>query len=165
MTLYELTKKYGTGKGEDTMWKALAAVSDSIESSMDEKDRRCLLKKVYAAMSGCHYDRDFAKEDVAKMYYTDGSGVSRFAPYWTEEQIQNVYARNKSKIPSYNVWDFCVTMNMVASDNWRMLHEWFPGMDMDAFTSRVAEMAVNWLNDPDSPYGTSKVWDYMNPSR
>ena len=165
MNLYELTKKYGNGRGEDTMWKALSAVSEAVDSSMDETARHCLLRKVYAAMSDGHYDRDFAKEDVAKMYYADASGVRHSAPYWTEEQMQNTYSRMKGKIPAYNVWDFCVTMNMVASDNWTLLHDWFPNMDMGVFSSKVAEMAVNWLNDPDSPYGTRKIWDYLNPSR
>lgn len=165
MTLQELTKKYGSGRGEDTMWKTIAAVSDAVEDNMDEGSKHCLIRKVYAAMSDGHYDRDFAKEDVSKMYYADGSGVRHYAPYWTEEQIQGVYARYKAKIPAYNAWDFCVTMNMLASDNWALLHDWFPDMDMGAFSTRVAEMAVCWLNDPDSPYGTRKIWDYLNPSR
>ena len=165
MTLFDLTKKYGSGRGEETMWKTVQAVSEMVEAKMDEESKRCLIRSVYASMSGGHYDRDFAKEDVACMYYTDPSGMKHYAPYWTEEQMVGVYARVKAKIPAYNVWDFCVTMNMIASDNWRLLHEWFPDMDMDAFSNKVAEMAVNWLNDPDSPYGTRKIWDYLNPSR
>lgn len=28
--------------------------------------------------------------------------------------------------------------------------------------NKIISMAINWLNDEDNPYGTEKIWGYMN---
>lgn len=28
--------------------------------------------------------------------------------------------------------------------------------------TKIISMAINWLNDDDNPYGTEKIWGYMN---
>lgn len=162
MTLYDITKKYGTGKGEGMMWKVVADVSEAVEESMPEEARKELVREIYEEMSGGHYDEDFAMEDIEKMYYTDKSGTKHRAPYWSVSTMEDVYNSIKSEIRPYNFWDFAVTLNMVASDNWMMLERWFPGMEDGDRNAKLVDMAVNWLKDEDAKHPDSKIWHYIN---
>lgn len=162
MTLYELTKAYGEGKGENTMWSTLSLVSDAIESSMPTAGKKALLRKVYGVISGGHYNEEFAHEDIAKMYYVDDDGEMRHGPYWTDGDILAIYNEHRDEIPDYNCWDFAVTMNMVKSDNCQLLSEWFPDDDSSMKNERIVQLAINWLDDEDNPFGSSKIWYYLN---
>lgn len=162
MTLYDLTKKYGAGKGEDTMWQTVAVVSDALEKAMPEEQRRAVLREVYGRMSGGHYNEEFAEEDIKKMYYIDRNGARHDAPYWPASAVREIYDTVKAEIKPYNACDFYVTMNMVASDNWALLERWFPGMSAEDRNRRTVELAVNWLNDPDSQHAENKIWQYLH---
>lgn len=162
MNLYEFTKKYSEGRGENAMWKSVAIISEAVEKSMPESDKMALMRKMYGAMDGCHYNEDFAREDVAKMYYVDEDGNERFAPYWTDAQIKEVYESVRSDIPEYNMWDFYVALNMVKSDNFMLYRGWFPDAQASDMDEKFVEAAVVWLNDPDYRYPDSKIWHYLN---
>ena len=164
MNLYELTKKYGEGKGEDTMWATLAIVSDAVEAVMTEPEKDALVRKVYGVMSGKHYNEDFAREDISKMYYVDKNGVKHYAPYWSDDLIREVYNKHKAEIPEYNCWDFAVALNMSRADNHNLLLEWFPDNNEQELDKKMVELSLNWLNDPDNPYHKSKIWCYLNNS-
>ena len=163
MTLYDLMKKYGTGKGEDMMWKTLKIVSDHIDVSMDDEHVKRMMRELYGTMSSGHYNQEYALEDVSEMYYIDPNGNKQKAPYWSEEATKSVYEKYKREIPQdYNCWDFYVTMNMMKADNCPLLHRWFPnGNDAD-FEMKYIELAINYLNDMDNPYGFAKIWNYLN---
>lgn len=166
MNLYYLVKKYGEGKGESMMWRAVAIASEAIDRSMDEVSKKAMLREIYGEMSGCHYNEEYAKEDVSKMYYEDADGNKKSAPYWTDEQVREVYSSIRERIPQeYNEWDFYVTLQMVKSDNCNMLRGWFPEASREELDGKLVESAVNWLNDEDNPYGHSKIWRYLNPAR
>jgi len=163
MTLYELTKKYGEGRGEGMMWNTVKAVSDAVESSMDEKAKHKLMRYIYGTMSDCHYNEEYAVEDVQKMYYTDGSGDEHRAPYWTIPQVKEVYDSVKESIPeAYNMWDFYVVLQMQKSDMYPMMKKWFPDATPEQIDKMLVESAANWLKDDDNPYGEHKAWGYMN---
>ena len=163
MTLYDLTKKYGEGKGEAMMWSTLRTVSDTVEQSMDKAAKDKMLRCLYEQMSKGHYDQDYAMADVAKMYYTDEKGEKHYAPYWTEPQVREVYELVKKDIPaSYNFWDFYVALQMIKSDNCPMLRRWYPNITPEEMEKKIVEMTVNWLNDADNPYGDHKVWGYLS---
>ena len=163
MTLYELTKTYGTGKGESMMWDTVAIISDAVEASMPEAEKDALERKIYGKMSDGHYNEHYALKDVEHMAYKDPrTGMTHRAPYWTVDTVRNIYESLKPELRGYNCWDFYVTMNMVASDNWALLDKWFPGMDDKQRDGKLVEMAVNWLKDDDNPYGSSKIWGYLN---
>ena len=163
MNLYDFTKKYGSGKGEGTMWSTVRVISDAVEKDMSEAAKKKLMRHLYKVMSDGHYNEEFAKEDVAKMYYTDANGEGRFAPYWTDEQVASVYESVHSSIPKeYNMWDFYVALQMQKSDLCPMYRKWFPNATPEEMDKKFIDSAVNWLNDPDNPYGTTKVWSYLN---
>lgn len=165
MTLYELTKKYGEGKGEGAMWSTLSLVSDAIENTMTAPEKNALIRKVYGIMSGKHYNEDFAREDIAKMYYKDDDGEKHYAPYWPDAALRSLYNEHKDEIPDYNCWDWMVTMSMIKSDNCGVLSEWFPDDDDDMRNERIVRLALNWLQDEDNPFGASKIWCYFNSSK
>ena len=163
MTLYELTKKYGEGKGDATMWRAVQSVSDAIEGMMDESAKSKMMRSIYGGMSNYHYNEEYAKDDVEKMYYEDDNGNKHYAPYWTEQQVKEVYDKYKSEIPEeYNYWDFYVALQMQKSDLCPLLRRWFPNATDEQMQQKIVESTVNWLNDDDNPYGTHKVWGYVN---
>ena len=163
MTLYELTNKYGKGKGEGTMWSTIRIVSDAVESGMDEKATHNLMRKVYGIMSDGHYNEEYSLEDVSKMYYEDEKGQEHYAPYWTVPQVKAVYESVSKMIPSeYNFWDFYVVLQMQKSDLYPLYHEWFPEATPDALDKRFVDSAVHWLNDKDAPHAGKKIWYYIN---
>lgn len=162
MTLYEMTKKYGEGKGESTMWATLSAVSDAVETSMDATAKHDLLRKVYAEMSGHHYNEEYALEDVAKMYFKGTDGKEHRAPYWTVDQVKAVYDNVSRNISDYNFWDFYVTLQMTKADNCPLIMRWFPNATPEERDKMLVEMAVNWLDDPDNKDAGHKIWSYLN---
>lgn len=161
MTLYEITKKYGDGKGEAMMWKTVKVVSEAVEANMDDEAKKKLMRKVFGAMSDGHYTEELAMADVSQMRYTDDDGKVHKAPLWPKETVLEIYDKRKADIPNYNEWDFVVTMNMLGTDNWCMLKRWFPDDDDTDTSMRVADMAVVWLKDEDWPTKT-KIWDYLS---
>ena len=162
MNLYDFTKKYSTGKGEGVMWKTVAIISDAVEKSMPESERHALMRKMYSAMSGCHYNEEFAKEDVAKMFYVDEDGNEHYAPYWTESQVKDVYDSIRDEIPDYNMWDFFTTVNMIKSDNCPLYREWFPDASQSDMDEKFVQSSIAWLNDADYKYPDTKIWHYLN---
>ena len=162
MTLYDLTKKYGSGKGEEMMWKTVEVISEAVETSMEPEAKEQLMRDVYGKMSGGHYNEEYAIEDVAKMFYKDSNGKEIHAPYWTVQQVKDVYDTISGKIPDYTFWDFYVTLQMIKADNCPLLMRWFPNSTADERDKMLIEMAINWLADPDYPYPGEKIWRYLN---
>ena len=162
MHLYDLTKQYGKGKGEGMMWSTVEIISEAVEHSMPEEEKHHLMREIFAMMNGGHYDDMFAREDVAKMYYTDNRGVKYDAPYWTDSDIRAVYDSVRGDIQNYNYWDFYVALNMIKSDNCALLSKWFPDQTPEQRDTKLVEMTINWLNDPDYSHPDAKIWYYLN---
>ena len=161
-TLYEMTKAYGAGKGESTMWDAVRVISDAVEVAMPEDAKEHLKREMYEMMAGKHFDEYFAKEAVSKMYYEDEDGKQHVAPYWADSAVKDIYDDVKADIRPYNFWDFYVTLNMIASDNYNLMQRWFSGEKEAEQNGRFVELAVNWLNDPDAQHKDCKIWCYLN---
>lgn len=163
MTIYEITKKYGEGKGEEMMWKSVEIISEEMEKHMDEAARTALARRLYGEIAGGHYNEDFAKEDVKKMFYIDADGQKKYAPYWTDEQVREVYNAAQSEMPeAYNFWDFYVALQMIKSDNCPLMQKWFPGATPEEMDKKFVELTLNWLKDDDNPFGNEKIWKYLN---
>lgn len=162
MDIYNILKEGIKGEGSDKMWCITKILSDSIEEFVPEKQKDVLKTKVYYSTNGGHYDKSFADKSISKFYYVDDSGVKHTAPYWTEQEVKDIYEKVKSKIPAYNFYDFEVTLNMAKSDNCNKLKKWFPQATDKELLDKVVEEAVNYLDDADNPYGDEKIWKYLN---
>lgn len=164
-TLYEIIKSHSADKGEGIMWASTQIISDAIEKSMPEEARDKLKRDIYELMCGGHYNEHFAKDAVSKMYYIDENGEKKYAPYWTEATVRELYEGIKSDIAPYNFWDFFVTIHFVASKNHSLFLRWFHDEDMSSRETRYVDMSVNWLKDEDNPFGTKKIWGYLNSGK
>lgn len=162
MSVYSILKEGLRGEGSDKMWCTAKILSDSIEEYVPEKQKEALLNKIYYSMNGGHFDKETADRAVAKFYYVDLNGTKHQAPYWTESEVRPLYDNVRSKIPNYNFYDFYVTMNMMKSDNCNKLKRWFPDDDAEELLERLVDEAVNYFDDSDNPYGTEKIWKYLN---
>ena len=100
---------------------------------------------------------------VSKMYYTEDK-EKHYAQYWMSSEIENIWNKVKSELEEsdYTMWDFYVTMNMLMSDNYRLLEGRYPNSSKDEKTKIIIEDAINYLNDEDNPFGSEKIWGYLN---
>ena len=162
MTVYNILKEGLKGEGSDKMWCTTKILSDAVDSYVPEKQKEHLLNKIYYSMNGGHFNKESADRAMSKFYYVDASGNRHEGPYWTESEVKPLYDGVKSRIPSYNFYDFEVTLNMVKSDNCMKLKRWFPDESESELLDRYVEEAVNYLDDDDNPYGTEKIWKYLN---
>ena len=101
-------------------------------------------------------------EDVSKMYYVGTDGKKHYAPYWTEEQVKEVYESVKADIKAYNMWDWFVVLNMIKSDNCPLMNRWFPDATPADMDKKFVDLAVNWLRDEDYRWPNEKIWHYLN---
>lgn len=171
-SLKELIQKYSTGKDPKSMEGITDIIGDFLKNNVSEDAYCSLYKDIYSELVGGHYNKDFADLQIAKMYYTDATGQKHSAPYWTENEAKEVYEKVKAKIPAeYNFYDFEVTLNMIKSDYCPLLQKWYKEInptDTDETAcekwcmGKFVELAVNWLNDPDNPFGKEKAWGYFN---
>ena len=110
------------------------------------------------------YSYEYTKKDVEKMYVETSTG-NLHAPFYTLEETTDVYNKLKKSndiLSHYNEYDFYVTMNMIATDNHNLYKKRFPNYGKEMITELYIEDALNWLDDKDNPYGTSKIWKYLN---
>ena len=162
MSIYSILKDGLKGEGSDKMWCITKILSDSIDEYVPEKQKDILLNKVYYSTNGGHFDKEFADLAISKFYYVDENKIKHDAPYWTESEVKDIYREIKSRIPSYNFYDFEVTLNMVKSDNCNKLKKWFPDDSDEELLDKLVDEALNYLIDEDNPYGNEKIWKYLN---
>ena len=160
MDIYKIIKTYFKGKDPEPLMEILSILSKAL-NNLPEEDKELLTKKVYYLLNGGHYDEEFAKAAVDKMYYLDGK-EKVYAPYWMQGEIEKLYNQVKNEIDDYNLWDFYVTMNMIMSDNYPLLIKRYPESSKDEKTNIILEDSINYLNDEDNPFGTEKIWGYLN---
>lgn len=162
MDIYSILKEGLKGEGSDKMWCITKILSDSINEYVPEKQRDVLLNKVYYSTNGGHFNKAFADSVIPRFYYVSSDGVKHQAPYWTEDEVRTVYNTVKGRISPYNFYDFEVALNMVKSDNCNKLRRWFPAASDKEIMDKLVDETVNYLDDEDNPYGTEKVWKYLN---
>lgn len=160
MTLYDLIKKYGSDKGQETMWKTTEFIS-KYTSKLNDEDYKCLVHELAGFLLDGHYDEYFADEQVANMYYIYDN-VKHTGPFIIKDKVLQAYNNIRSKMANYNQWDFYVTVQMIYSDYYVLLHKWFENISDEELQDKVYDLAVNWLDDEDNPFGNKKIWCYFN---
>lgn len=162
MTLASLIKTYGEGKGEKVMLAVTDMLSDFLKDNLSDDAYEKICKELYCKLAGGHFNKDFADIQIPQMYYEKGD-EKKFAPYWTETEVKDIYDKVKTDIPgAYNFYDFEVTLNMIKSDYYGLVEKWFNDATEEQKQDRYIELAVNWLKDDDNPFGNEKVWKYFN---
>lgn len=162
MTVYNLLREGLQGEGTEKMWSVTKILSDSIEEYLPEKDKESLENCLYYHIYGGHFNKEFADKVMPRFYYIGEDGTKHQAPYWAESEVRPLYEGVKDKVSPYNFYDFEVALNMIKSDNYLKLKKWFPEATNEEFMEKLVEETVNYLDDEDNPYGTEKIWRYLN---
>lgn len=162
MTTYNLLKEGFKEEGSEKLWQVIKILSNSVDTCTSEQQKEALINCLYYQIYGGHYNREFADKAIAKFYYEDTDKTKHQAPYWIETEVKEIYNTVKSMIPSYNQYDFEVTLNMMKSDNYLKLKKWFPEATQEELKEKLIDEAINYLSDDDNPYGNEKIWRYLN---
>lgn len=163
MTLYEFIKKYGSDKGQDIMLEITEFISKYV-SKLSDSDYKQMMHELAGLLLDGHYDEYFADEQVANMYYVYDN-VKHTGPFITKDKVLQAYDNLRSRIKYYNQWNFYVTVQMIYSDNYSILHKWFNDISDEDLQQKVYELAINWLDDDDNPFGNKKIWCYFNSKK
>ena len=107
-----------------------------------------------------HFDEHSAKEAIKKMWYRDDEGKEQRAPYFTEDEVRKAFDVHMDDVSDYTIHDFAVTMNLLRSDYNRTLERYTA--DEDELRKMVVNMAVEYLQDDDADYPSSKIWHNIN---
>lgn len=141
-----------SGANQDVMWHAVEVADNLLcdikESHPDLYDE--YMRKMSAAIFGCHYTEDLAKADVDKMFHTDTTGKKIMGPHWNADQVEQVWSAKKFPTGT-NKWDKFVAANAF----WHDLSNEFED-------DEILEIAHSiFFADEDSD-NNGKVWKYMN---
>lgn len=115
---------------------------------------------VHGVLSEEHFDKYFADDAISKMWYEDADGTRHMAPFFTDEEIKEIFDKHKDDISDYTIHDLAVTMNLLRSDHHVLLERY--SEDAEELKEMVVLMAIEYLQDPDCLYPTSKIWHNIN---
>lgn len=160
MDFVELIQKYQEGTTPEQMKAITIVIGKFVAKHATEEELHQLYQDVYGVISEGHFDRHFADEAISKMWFEDEYGEKHYAPFYTEDEIKEVFSLNKDDISDYTIYDLAVTMNMLRSDNNRFLEKYASSESNKK--EMVTCMAIEYLQDPDAPHPTSKIWHYIN---
>ena len=164
MTIQEMIRQHAKGKGEDTMWESVRRISEFVEAhkESDHESYEDLKKDLYSMIVGCHFDENWGRKQIAEMFFVDDNGKKHYGPFWTDGLMASAYERVGKHVPNgYSEWDFYVTLNMMYADFVHVLEEWFKTKSAEDLLYQCSDMAVAWMDDPDSQYADGKVWCYF----
>lgn len=160
MDFVELIQEYQEGTTPEQMKAITVIIGKFVARHATEEELHCLYRDIYGVVSEGHFDRHFADEAIRKMWYEDDNGDKHYGPFFTEEEVKEVFDLNKDEISDYTIYDLAVTMNMLRSDNNRFLEKYASGES--GKKEMVSTMAIEYLQDPDAPHPTNKIWCYIN---
>lgn len=163
MKVYNLLKEGIKEECPEKMWTVLKILSESVDVYIPEEYADSLINCLFYQIYGGHFNKEFADKMVEKFYYVCPETKEKcYAPYWTDTDITSIYEENKEKVSPYNLYDFIVAFNMMKSDNYLKLKKWFPEATEEELRDKILEETINYLSDEDNPYGTEKIWRYLN---
>lgn len=160
MDFVELIQRYQDETTPEQMLEVTKTIGKFVAKHATKDELYHLYRDIYGVISEGHFDHYIAEDAIKKMYYEDEDGTKHFAPFFTEQVIKEVFDLNKDDISDYTIHDLAVTMNMLRSDNNRFLEKY--AKDSSEIKEMISFMAVEYLQDPDAPHPTSKIWSYIN---
>lgn len=160
MDFVELIEQYQEGTTPEQMLEVTKVIGKFVAKHGTKDEIQGLCKDIYGVVSEGHYDKYFAEDAIGKMYYEDEDGTKHRAPFFTEQEVKEVFDLNKDDISDYTIHDLAVTMNMLRSDNNRFFEKY--AKNVGEVKEMVSCMAIEYLQDPDAPHPKSKIWHYIN---
>lgn len=157
-------KKAGV-TNEKTMWESIDSFSELLEELKEKHPDMYweFIRKQHAIMYHNHYNEEFAMWEIEHMFYKDKNGEIHNSPRWNKAQYRAAYDINKMRLrnQSVNMWDFAVTLEMIASDNHNLYKTWWTDINDAELDKKFIDAAVNYLNDDDDK-DEGKIWNRFN---
>lgn len=159
MNYVELIEKYREELTPEQMMDIAEAIGRFVEYKASEKEMNRLCTIVYGVIGGGHFDKYFADEAIGKIWYEDEDG-KHHAPFFTDEEVRDVFKKHMDDISDYTIYDLAVTMNLLRSDYNGLLKK-HTSTD-DEMMDMLVDMVIEYLQDADTEYPTSKIWHSIN---
>lgn len=140
---------------------AIAAIANVLNHCLTENEKAALKAGIHKAILGNHFDGESARARVSRMYYTTKDGCTINAPFVSERECAELYEEYKAQIKGYNLYDFMVVLNDTIANFHNLLYGWWENEDWCIMLIKFSEIAVNWLNDDDTPYKGEKAWKVL----
>lgn len=160
MNFVEFVEKYQQDMTPEQMLSIAKAIGKYLSCKLSDAEVHHLCAMVYGVLSEEHFDKYFADDAISKMWYEDADGTRHMAPFFTDEEIKEVFNKHKDDISDYTIHDLAVTMNLLRSDHHVLLERY--SEDAEELKEMVVLMAIEYLQDPDCLYPTSKIWHNIN---
>ncbi|WP_337671541.1 DUF7841 family protein [Prevotella sp.] len=148
-------------KDEQAKNNAIVSIENILNKRLNDDEKTALRSTIRKAIVGNHFDVYSAKQRISQMYYTTTDGCIIHAPFVSERECAELYEEYKSQIKGYNLYDFSVVLNNVIADNYKLLYSWWPNEEWCIMLIKFCEIAVNWLNDDDTPFMGEKAWKLL----
>lgn len=148
-------------KDEQAKNNAITSIENILNKRLNDDEKTVLRSTIRKAIVGNHFDVYSAKQRISQMYYTTTDGCIIHAPFVSERECAELYEEYKSQIKGYNLYDFSVVLNNVIADNYKLLYSWWPNEEWCIMLIKFCEIAVNWLNDDDTPFMGEKAWKLL----
>lgn len=141
------------GKIDDhKLWKSIENVSELLEDLYVGHDKEyCkFLRKQHELLFGQHYDKEFARSDVAMLSYSDKNNTTHTGEHWSIEQIEEL--SHTLQLPKdYTVWDLYVAANVMYSDLCRHFND-----------EQIIQVTCSLFFHDEDYKGEGKIWEYMS---
>lgn len=160
MNFVEFVEKYQQDMTPEQMLSIAKAIGKYLSCKLSDAEVHHICAMVHGVLSEEHFDKYFADDAISKMWYEDADGTKHMAPFFTDEEIKEVFDKHKDDISDYTIHDLSVTMNLLRSDH-HVLLERYSG-DAEELKGMVVLMAIEYLQDPDCLHPTSKIWHNIN---
>lgn len=159
MSYESIIRKYGRAASESKML-ASAALVDTVLAGLetDYPDEYWkFMRKQHELWCGPHFDEQYAKWQVSRMYHMEG-GNKVCGQHWTMEDAARIHAANKSRLGAdTTVCDVYVAINAQWHDYCVLMKQLYPS----EYESAIVKMAIAFFfEDNDFPDG-GKVWWYF----
>ena len=160
MDFVDFVEKYQQELTPEQMLAIAKGIGKCLSFKLSDVEEHHLCAMVYGVLSEEHFDKHFADYAISKMWYEDADGTKHMAPFFTDEEIKDVFDKHKDDISDYTIHDFAVTMNLLRSDHHLLLERY--SEDAGELKEMVVLMAIEYLQDQDCLHPTSKIWHNIN---
>ena len=145
-------------KDSQKIRSAIAILANRLNKQLKPCEKKALKKELHKTLLGKHFDKRTADECIKRMYCITKSNAVLHAPFLPDRASAELYERYKAQIKDYNVYDFMVVLNNVIANHYNLLRGWWKNEEWSVLLIKFSEIAVNWLNDDDTPYRGEKAW-------